>query len=132
MATEVAAEAGALLVTLFLATSRLDAATEMLAALQATATQLGTPFALGLARSSAGRLAAAQGAYDTARVSVEAALEHFTQAGTPYERALTLLLLADTLEQAGPDRSDLGTELRIQANNLLRGLRAGQPAPGVA
>ncbi|MGE3267421.1 MAG: tetratricopeptide repeat protein [Chloroflexota bacterium] len=121
MTADVAVEAGALLVALYLDAGRLDAAAEALQVMRSVAVGLGTPFWLGLARLATGRLAAAQGNHETARQELAAAVDLFMQSGTPYERASSLRDLADTLEQSRQDPAHAAL-LRTEAAGLLHAL----------
>ena len=79
----------------------LDEAAAALHSLRAIAPHVGTPFVRALLDLAEGRLAAAHGNHDRARVALEDAADRFDSCGTPFEAAQARIELAASLVQLG-------------------------------
>jgi class 3 adenylate cyclase len=109
-----------------IACRRADAAVVDVAELEELATMAGTNVLRGYARGTRGRLQLAQGDARGARDSFEAAIEAWTEARVPYERARDRLGLADALLALG-NRVGAETEAR-EAKRELEELGAAPEA----
>jgi DNA-binding SARP family transcriptional activator/Tfp pilus assembly protein PilF len=123
-------EGGALLVDLLLAAERVDAAAERVTAILPAAERTGAPIALGWAHLAAGRVAAARRDAASSERSIRAALDLFTAAGSPYERAVALRDLAAAVERSDGS-ADRAAGLRREAADLLASLGVATEASGL-
>jgi LuxR family transcriptional regulator, maltose regulon positive regulatory protein len=108
-----------------------ECAADALAALREVAELVGTALLGACADLAEGRVAAARGDHDRARVLLEDAVDCFTRSGAPFEAAQARLELAASLVALG--RPDAAEREAAAAHERLRelGAAAASPLPGL-